>query len=979
MAYIQTAFINNGTLLASAHKVAFSPRLAPSYDGTSTVTFDLATVGSVGTFNNFVTDAYGRITSGSTVAYLTSNQSITVSGDASGTGTTAITLTLAAVGSAGTYSKIVTDTKGRIISGGAIALADVTAALGYSPVSSALLGANNGVAQLNSSGQLTSSQIPSSLTGGLNYQGTWNASTNTPALTSGTGTKGYYYKVSTAGSTTLDGISVWYIGDTAVFDGTTWDKIDGITNEVISVNGQTGAVTLTVSNISGAAPLASPTFTGTPTAPTPLSTDNSSNIATTSFVKEQNYLTTNQTVTVSGDASGSGTTAITLTLATVNSSPGTFTSFIVNGKGLVTAGVNLAVSGDVSGTATNSSLTLTLATVVTAGTYQSVVVNAKGLVTSGSALTSGQVTTALGYTPSTPVVTTPGTYSSVVINAAGQVIGASSASYSGGNITATVNGAVTGTVTSSSGTLIIPTTFQPSPVFTGVPVAPTATLGTNTTQIATTAFVTSAQGNLNPAIFISGTGNALAASQTGTFVEITGTIVSSATVVSPVSLSGQSFRLYNNSTASFTGSALGGNFAGPGISAAGTLLTVPAGAEVQIISDGTNWITGNFAYSGNIGPWLQLSGGTLSGAVVFSTTVTAPTVVLTDNSGNVATTSFVKGQSYLTSNQAITLSGDVSGSGTTAITATLATVNAGPGTFSSFVVNGKGLVTSGINMTFTGDVSGTATNSTVALTLATVATAGTYQSVVVNAKGLVTSGSALTSGQVTTALGYTPSTPVVSTAGTYNNVVINTAGQVTSGSNIGYLTGNQTITLSGDVSGSGATAITATLATVNSSPGTFSSVIVNAKGLVTGSVNSVISGDATGTYSGANVTLTLAASGVTAGTYSTIVVNSKGLVTQGIGGNALWSRLAVTTSAATVGTATTYVGVSYAGGVTVTLATGSIEGRILYIKDESGAAYTNNITISAPTDTIDSATTTLLNINYEGIQLIFSGSQWRQM
>lgn len=49
----------------------------------------------------------------------------------------------------------------------------------------------------------------------------------------------------------------------------------------------------------------------------------------------------------------------------------------------------------------------------------------------------------------------------------------------------------------------------------------------------------------------------------------------------------------------------------------------------------------------------------------------------------------------------------------------------------------------------------------------------------------------------------------------------------------GFLTGNQTITISGDLSGSGTTSITGTLATVNSSPGTTSGVTVNGKGLVT--------------------------------------------------------------------------------------------------------------------------------------------------
>ena len=54
-------------------------------------------------------------------------------------------------------------------------------------------------------------------TGALVYQGTWNASTNTPTLTSGVGTKGYYYVVSVAGSTNLDGTTLWGVGDWAVF------------------------------------------------------------------------------------------------------------------------------------------------------------------------------------------------------------------------------------------------------------------------------------------------------------------------------------------------------------------------------------------------------------------------------------------------------------------------------------------------------------------------------------------------------------------------------------------------------------------------------------------------------------------------------------------------------------------------------------------------------------------------------------------
>jgi trimeric autotransporter adhesin len=88
----------------------------------------------------------------------------------------------------------------------------------------------------------------SGMVGGVTFQGTWNAFTNTPTLTSSVGTKGYYYIVDVAGSTNLNGITDWKIGDWAIFNGTTWDKVDN-TDAVSSVNGFTGAVSLTTSNI----------------------------------------------------------------------------------------------------------------------------------------------------------------------------------------------------------------------------------------------------------------------------------------------------------------------------------------------------------------------------------------------------------------------------------------------------------------------------------------------------------------------------------------------------------------------------------------------------------------------------------------------------------------------------------------------------------------------------------------------------------
>lgn len=86
------------------------------------------------------------------------------------------------------------------------------------------------------------------LVGSTIYQGVWDASTNTPTLTSSVGTNGFYYIVNVAGSTNLNGITDWKIGDWAIFNGGVWQKVDN-TESVTSVNGFTGAVSLTTDNI----------------------------------------------------------------------------------------------------------------------------------------------------------------------------------------------------------------------------------------------------------------------------------------------------------------------------------------------------------------------------------------------------------------------------------------------------------------------------------------------------------------------------------------------------------------------------------------------------------------------------------------------------------------------------------------------------------------------------------------------------------
>jgi hypothetical protein len=143
------------------------------------------------------------------------------------------------------------------ITGGSISGATVS---GYIPTTEKATA--NGVATLDGSGTVPISQLPAAVLGALSYQGTWNANTNTPTLVSSSGTKGYYYVVSVAGSTNLNGITDWQVGDWAVYNGTAWQKIDN-TDAVTSVNGYTGTVVLTQTDISGTVPTSRTITAGT--------------------------------------------------------------------------------------------------------------------------------------------------------------------------------------------------------------------------------------------------------------------------------------------------------------------------------------------------------------------------------------------------------------------------------------------------------------------------------------------------------------------------------------------------------------------------------------------------------------------------------------------------------------------------------------------------------------------------------------------
>jgi len=109
-------------------------------------------------------------------------------------------------------------------------------------------GQANGYATLDSGGKVPANQLPNSI---MEYQGTWNASTNSPTLADGDGSAhtGNVYRVTTAGSQNLGSGSITFnVGDYVIYNGSAWEKSD-TTDAVSTVAGRTGDVTLSVADI----------------------------------------------------------------------------------------------------------------------------------------------------------------------------------------------------------------------------------------------------------------------------------------------------------------------------------------------------------------------------------------------------------------------------------------------------------------------------------------------------------------------------------------------------------------------------------------------------------------------------------------------------------------------------------------------------------------------------------------------------------
>jgi len=211
----------------------------------------------------------------------------------------------------------------------------------------------------------------------------------------------------------------------------------------------------------------------------------------------------------------------------------------------------------------------------------------------------------------------------------------------------------------------------------------------------------------------------------------------------------------------------------------------------------------------------------VSGLVANPTTTPAITITLGDiTPTSVTATGTVTGSNLSginTGDQTITLTGDVTGSGTGTFPAILATVNLTTGTFGDNItvpqitVDSKGRITNVVNVPIAGTGVGTVTS-------VSATGANGVSAFVMNAT---------TTPEITIGLGDITPSSVAAT------------GTVTGSNLSGVNTGDQTITLTGDITGSGTGTFPTTLATVNADVGTFGdshfvpTITLNEKGLVT--------------------------------------------------------------------------------------------------------------------------------------------------
>lgn len=182
---------------------------------------------------------------------------------------------------------------------------------------SANKGVANGYASLDSGGKVPVAQLPSSI---MEYQGTYNASTNSPSLSNGTGNTGDVYRVSVAGSRNFGAGAISFeVGDYVIYNGSVWEKSD-TTDAVSTVAGLTGDVT--------ASALRGAIATGTPSSSTYLRGDGSwATIPASGITRSVATVSSNTNLgsAANTDYVAITTSGITLTLPTAASNSNLYT------------------------------------------------------------------------------------------------------------------------------------------------------------------------------------------------------------------------------------------------------------------------------------------------------------------------------------------------------------------------------------------------------------------------------------------------------------------------------------------------------------------------------------------------------------------------------------------------------------------------------------------------------------------------------
>jgi hypothetical protein len=379
---------------------------------------------------------------------------------------------------------------------------------------------------------------------------------------------------------------------------------------VISFNGRTGAVVpatgdYTVAQVTGAAPLASPTFTGTPTLPTGTiattqSPGNSSTaVATTAFVATSfaplasPALTGTPTSTTPAPGNSStdiATTAFVATSFAPLASPSLTGVPVAPTAAIGTDTTQLATTAFVYGASQGSaSIALTNANVtLTPAQYSVPVIVLTGTLT-------GSVVLTVPTTGQWDILnTTTGAFTVTVSNGTGatQVVAQSTTAFTPLVSNATegvVALASSGGVTSFNGRTgaVVPTTGDytvaqvtgaaplASPALTGTPTAPTAGVGVDTTQVATTAFVYGASQGASSVALTNANVTLTAAQYSVPIVVLTGAITANLNVTFPTT---GSWQIYNATTGSFTVTATNGT---------GATLAVPQSVVSEIVSNST--------------------------------------------------------------------------------------------------------------------------------------------------------------------------------------------------------------------------------------------------------------------------------------------------------------------------------------------------------------------------------------------------------